>query len=195
MSFVNFAEREINCKVVYYGPARAGKSTSLHHIFDQTSPDKRSKMTTLASETDQVLFFDLSMPALGEIRGFGLRLHLFTVPGQAQFEASRKLVLKGVDGVVFVADSRMERMEANRASMANLRTDLVAQGFDPGEIPLVMQYNKRDVPDLASLDELRRLHGYGPVPEFETIATTGHGVVATLDAIAGLVLQRLTKAG
>ena len=155
MSFINYASREINCKVVYYGPGLCGKTTNLQFIYAKTNPDLKGKMISLATETERTLFFDFLPLALGQIRGFKTRFHLYTVPGQVFYDASRKLILKGVDGVVFVADSQMERMEANIESLDNLRVNLGEQGYDLAKVPYVIQYNKRDLPNAASIADLQ----------------------------------------
>ena len=195
MSFINYSSREINCKIVYYGPGLCGKTTNLQHIYTKTNPEAKGKMISLATETERTLFFDFLPLSLGEIRGFKTRFHLYTVPGQVFYDASRKLILKGVDGVVFVADSQLERMEANLESMENLRTNLAEQGYDLDKIPFVVQYNKRDLPNAASMEELRRLLNPRQVPDFEAAATNGMGVFDTLKAIAKLVLVELKKGG
>ncbi|MEZ4334027.1 MAG: ADP-ribosylation factor-like protein [Myxococcota bacterium] len=195
MSFINYSSREINCKIVYYGPGLCGKTTNLQHIYQKTNPDVKGKMISLATETERTLFFDFLPLALGEIRGFKTRFHLYTVPGQVFYDASRKLILKGVDGVVFVADSQIERMEANIESLDNLKVNLREQGYDLAKIPYVIQYNKRDVPNAAPLEELRRLLNAQGAPEFEACATTGQGVFETLKAVAKLVLNDLKKMG
>lgn len=195
MSFINYSSREINCKIVYYGPGLCGKTTNLQHIYQKTNPDVKGKMISLATETERTLFFDFLPLALGEIRGFKTRFHLYTVPGQVFYDASRKLILKGVDGVVFVADSQIERMEANIESLDNLKVNLREQGYDLARIPYVIQYNKRDVPNAAPLAELRRLLNPGGAPEFEACATTGQGVFETLKAVAKGVLNDLKKMG
>jgi len=189
MSFINYSSREINCKIVYYGPGLCGKTTNLQHIYQKTNPDVKGKMISLATETERTLFFDFLPLALGEIRGFKTRFHLYTVPGQVFYDASRKLILKGVDGVVFVADSQIERVEANLESVENLRTNLAEQGYDLDKLPYVVQYNKRDLPNAASVAELRRLLNPRTVPEFEATATNGVGVFDTLKSVAKLVLQ------
>ena len=193
MSFINYSSREINCKIVYYGPGLCGKTTNLQYIYAKTNPDAKGKMISLATETERTLFFDFLPLSLGEIRGFKTRFHLYTVPGQVFYDASRKLILKGVDGVVFVADSQLERMEANLESMANLRVNLAEQGYDLKQIPYVVQYNKRDLPNAAAVEELSGLINTDRVPEFQAIAATGWGVFDTLKAIAKLVLQELKK--
>jgi mutual gliding-motility protein MglA len=195
MSFINYSSREINCKIVYYGPGLCGKTTNLQYIYNKTNPEAKGKMISLATETERTLFFDFLPLSLGEIRGFKTRFHLYTVPGQVFYDASRKLILKGVDGVVFVGDSQIERMEANLESMENLRTNLAEQGYDLDKIPFVIQYNKRDLPNAATMDELRRLLNPRQVPDFEASATQGNGVFDTLKAIAKLVLVELKKGG
>jgi len=193
MSFINYASREINCKIVYYGPGLCGKTTNLQYIFDKTAPEAKGKMISLATETERTLFFDFLPLALGEIRGFKTRFHLYTVPGQVFYDASRKLILKGVDGVVFVADSQEERMDANVESLDNLRTNLMEQGYELDRLPYVIQYNKRDLPNIVSLEDLRRELNPTGVPDFETCATNGDGVFETLKAVAKLVLIGLKK--
>jgi hypothetical protein len=193
MSFINYSSREINCKIVYYGPGLCGKTTNLQHIYSKTNPDLKGKMISLATETERTLFFDFLPLALGEIRGFKTRFHLYTVPGQVFYDASRKLILKGVDGVVFVADSQIERMEANVESLDNLRSNLGEQGYDIDKLTYVIQYNKRDLPNAAPLDEMRRLLNPGGVTEFEACAPVGKGVFETLKGVAKGVLSDLKK--
>jgi mutual gliding-motility protein MglA len=193
MSFINYLSREINCKIVYYGPGLCGKTTNLQYIYQKTNPDAKGKMISLATETERTLFFDFLPLALGEIRGFKTRFHLYTVPGQVFYDASRKLILKGVDGVVFVADSQIARMEANVESLENLRTNLAEQGYSLDKLPYVIQYNKRDMPGIAPVEELRALLNPTAVPEFEGVASTGVGVFDTLKSVAKLVLSALKK--
>ncbi len=193
MSFINYSSREINCKIVYYGPGLCGKTTNLQYVYAKTNPEAKGKMISLATETERTLFFDFLPLSLGEIRGFKTRFHLYTVPGQVFYDASRKLILKGVDGVVFVADSQIERMEANLESVENLRVNLGEQGYDLDRIPYVVQYNKRDLPNIATVEELRRLLNAGNVPEYQAVAPTGVGVFDTLKAVAKLVLTELKK--
>ncbi|MEM1417163.1 MAG: gliding-motility protein MglA [Myxococcota bacterium] len=195
MSFINYLSREINCKIVYYGPGLCGKTTNLQFIYNKTNPDAKGKMISLATETERTLFFDFLPLALGEIRGFKTRFHLYTVPGQVFYDASRKLILKGVDGVVFVADSQIARMEANIESMENLRTNLAEQGYSLDKLPYVIQYNKRDMPSIAPVEELRNLLNPNGVPDFEAVAKDGDGVFDTLKAIAKLVLTELKRGG
>jgi len=195
MSFINYSSREINCKIVYYGPGLCGKTTNLQYIYTKTNPDMKGKMISLATETERTLFFDFLPLALGQIRGFKTRFHLYTVPGQVFYDASRKLILKGVDGVVFVADSQVERMEANLESIDNLKTNLGDQGYDLTAVPLVIQYNKRDLPNAAALDEMRRLLNPRGNPDFEAAAPAGRGVFETLKSIAREVLNDLKQMG
>ncbi len=193
MSFINYASREINCKIVYYGPGLCGKTTNLQFVYQKTAPDAKGKMISLATETERTLFFDFLPLSLGEIRGFKTRFHLYTVPGQVFYDASRKLILKGVDGVIFVADSQEERIEANIESLENLRLNLSEQGYDLDKLPYIIQYNKRDVPGALPVEELRRELNPTNVPEFEACATTGEGVFETLKAVAKLILIDLKK--
>jgi signal recognition particle receptor subunit beta len=195
MSFINYSSREINCKLVYYGPGLCGKTTNLHYIYAKTSPDAKGKMISLATETERTLFFDFLPLSLGEIRGFKTRFHLYTVPGQVFYDASRKLILKGVDGVVFVADSQEERFEANVESLENLKANLREQGYDYDKIPIVIQYNKRDLPNAAPLEEMRQLLNPMKVPDFEATAHSGGGVFETLKAVARGVLNDLKRLG
>ncbi|HVE78984.1 MAG TPA: GTPase domain-containing protein [Gemmatimonadaceae bacterium] len=155
MSMINYASREINCKIVYYGPGLGGKTTNLEHIYGKVQPDTRGKLISLATETERTLFFDFLPVDLGTIRGFKTRFHLYTVPGQVYYNASRKLILKGVDGIVFVADSQIERMEANQEAMQNLYDNMAEYGYDLTKMPFVMQYNKRDLPNAAPVRELQ----------------------------------------
>jgi signal recognition particle receptor subunit beta len=193
MSFINYSSREINCKIVYYGPGLCGKTTNLQYIYSKTNPDLKGKMISLATETERTLFFDFLPLALGQIRGFKTRFHLYTVPGQVFYDASRKLILKGVDGVVFVADSQVERMEANVESLDNLRLNLAEQGYELAKMPYVVQYNKRDLPNAAPLEEMRGLLNPQGVPDFEACATVGRGVFETLKAVARGVLRDLKQ--
>jgi mutual gliding-motility protein MglA len=195
MSFINLMAREINCKIVYYGPVLCGKTTNLQYIYERTNPDAKGKMISLATETDRTLFFDFLPLALGEIRGFKTRFYLYTVPGQVFYDASRKLILKGVDGVCFVADSQMERMEANIESLDNLRINLEEQGYDLDKLPYVVQYNKRDLPNAVPSEELSKALNPTKVPEFDAVAPTGVGVFDTLKALAKQVLTELRKGG
>jgi signal recognition particle receptor subunit beta len=193
MTFINYASREINCKIVYYGPGLCGKTTNLQYIFDSTAPQARGKLISLATETDRTLFFDFMPLELGTVRGFKTRFHLYTVPGQVFYDASRKLILKGVDGVVFVADSQEERMDANVESLYNLEENLRAQGYDPDKIPYVLQLNKRDLPNVLPVDEITAELRRNGEPVIEAVASTGGGVFDTLKAVAKQVLTELRK--
>jgi signal recognition particle receptor subunit beta len=155
MSMINYASREINCKIVYYGPGLGGKTTNLEHVYGKVQPDTRGKLISLATETERTLFFDFLPVDLGTIGGFKTRFHLYTVPGQVYYNASRKLILKGVDGIVFVGDSQVERMEANQEAMQNLYDNMAEYGYDLTTMPFVIQYNKRDLPNAASIRELQ----------------------------------------
>ncbi len=193
MSFINYSSREINCKIVYYGPGLGGKTTNLQYIYDKMSPDTKGKLISLATETERTLFFDFLPLALGDIRGFKTRFQLYTVPGQVFYDASRKLILRGVDGVVFVADSQIERMDANIESLENLKLNLKENGYDFEKIPFVMQYNKRDLPNAAELQEMKTILNPKTSPDFEGVATKGIAVFETLKAIAKLVLVEMKR--
>jgi signal recognition particle receptor subunit beta len=193
MTFINYASREINCKIVYYGPGLCGKTTNLQHIYDSTAPQAKGKLISLATETDRTLFFDFMPLELGTVRGFKTRFHLYTVPGQVYYDASRKLILKGVDGVVFVADSQEERMDANIESLYNLEENLQTQGYNLMDIPYVLQLNKRDLPNVVPTDELAAELMRKGEPVFEATASQGVGVFDTLKAVAKQVLTELRK--
>jgi signal recognition particle receptor subunit beta len=193
MTFINYASREINCKIVYYGPGLCGKTTNLQYIFDSTAPQARGKLISLATETDRTLFFDFMPLELGTVRGFKTRFHLYTVPGQVFYDASRKLILKGVDGVVFVADSQEERMDANIESLYNLEENLQSQGYDLSKIPYVLQLNKRDLNNIVTVDDLAAELQRKGEPVIEAVASTGQGVFDTLKAVAKQVLTELRK--
>lgn len=191
MTYTNHLAKELNCKIVYYGPGLCGKTTNLEHIFEVSSPERKGKMISLATETERTLFFDFLPLDLGSIRGFKVRFHLYTVPGQVFYDASRKLVLRGADGIVFVADSQASRAEANVESFENLQVNLQQSGVDLATTPHVIQYNKRDLPDVMTLEEMRRdLNPYG-APEFEAAAVDGTGVFDTLKGLSRLVLKRV----
>ena len=193
MSYVNHLSKEINAKVVYYGPGLCGKTTNLQHIFGRTRPDSKGKLITLATETERTLFFDFLPIDLGSVRGFKVRLHLYTVPGQVFYDASRKLVLRGADGIVFVADSQSSRIEANTESVENLGINLAEMGSPPlDKLPYVVQYNKRDLIGVDSIETLRDALNPLGAPEFESSAATGAGVFETLKGISKLVLKRLS---
>lgn len=193
MTFINYASREINCKIVYYGPGLCGKTTNLQYIFDSTAPQAKGKLISLATETDRTLFFDFMPLELGSVRGFKTRFHLYTVPGQVFYDASRKLILKGVDGVVFVADSQEERMDANIESMYNLEENLQSQGYELASLPYVLQLNKRDLPNILTVADLTGELQRKGEPVLEAIASTGEGVFDTLKAVAKQVLTELRK--
>jgi len=193
VTFINYVAREINCKLVYYGPGLGGKTTNLQYIYGITTPENRGKMISLATETERTLFFDFLPLDLGQIRDYRTRFHLYTVPGQVFYDASRKLILKGVDGIVFVADSQEERMDANLESLSNLRQNLVEQGFDIMRIPYALQLNKRDLPSALPADELIKELQIKGEPVFDAVALNGEGVLETLRAVARQVLIELRK--
>jgi signal recognition particle receptor subunit beta len=193
MTFINYASREINCKIVYYGPGLCGKTTNLQYIYDTTAPTAKGKLISLATETDRTLFFDFMPLELGTVRGFKTRFHLYTVPGQVFYDASRKLILKGVDGVVFVADSQDERMDANIESLYNLEENLQANGYDLNKIPYVLQLNKRDLPNVIPADEMLGELRRNGEPVHEAIASKGNGVFDTLKSVAKQVLTELRR--
>jgi len=193
--FINFPAREINCKLVYYGPGLGGKTANLQWIYDHTGTGQKGKMISLATETDRTLFFDFLPLDLGTIRGFKARLHLYTVPGQVFYEASRKLILKGADGVVFVADSQEERLDANLETLENLREHLGEHNLDFTTIPYVLQLNKRDLPNILPADQLSQQLQVKGEPVVEAIAVSGKGVFETLREVAKLVLAELKKGG
>jgi hypothetical protein len=193
MSFINYASREINVKLVYYGPGLCGKTTNLQYVYEKTNPNAKGKLISLATETDRTLFFDFLPLDLGTVRGFKTRFHLYTVPGQVFYDASRKLILKGVDGVIFVADSQEARMDANVESIENLQRNLQEHGFDLTTIPYVLQLNKRDLPTAVSLEEMVRVLRLKNEPYFESVALKGIGVFDTLKACAKQVLLELSR--
>lgn len=191
MSFINFQSKEINCKIVYYGPGLGGKTTNIQYIFQKTSGDNKGKMISLNTENERTLFFDFLPLDLGEIRGFKTRFHLYTVPGQVFYEASRKLVLRGVDGLVFVADSQVERLDANIESLNGLYKNLDEQGYSLDKIPLIFQWNKRDLPNIIQIQELEKRLNKKQLPSFEAIARDGVGVFECLKSISKSVLMNL----
>ena len=193
MSFINYSSREINCKIVYYGPGLCGKTTNLQYIYNKTAAETKGKLISLSTETDRTLFFDFLPLDLGSIRGFTTRFYLCTVPGQVFYDASRKLILKGVDGVIFVADSQEARMEANIESIRNLEANLREHGLDLRTIPYALQFNKRDLPGAMPVDELYRILNFKREPTFEAVAPQGIGVFDTLKAVAKLILIELRK--
>ncbi len=193
MSLVNYSTREITCKIVYYGPGRSGKTTNLQQVHSRVPDGRKGQLVSLATETDRTLFFDYLPLDLGTISGFGTRLQLYTVPGQVYYNATRKLVLRGADGVVFVADSHKDMLEENIESLRNLQENLLEEGFDIREIPLVIQYNKRDLPEALPVEELEDVLNFRGVPSGVATAVTGEGVFDTLRSISGLVLQNLSR--
>ena len=193
MSFINYMAREINCKIVYYGPGLGGKTTNLQCIYERTNPQNKGQLISLATETDRTLFFDFLPLDLGTVRGFRTRFHLYTVPGQVFYDASRKLILKGVDGVVFVADSQEMRLDADLEALDNLKINLRDNGFDLMTMPYVLQLNKRDLPNAVAVEELKRVLTIKGEPVFEAVAPKGIGVFETLKAVAKQVLHDLSK--
>ena len=197
MSLVNFAAREITCKIVYYGPGRSGKTTNLQYIFGRVPEPRRGRMVSLATHGDRTLFFDFLPLDLGSISGFQTRFQLFTVPGQSYYNATRRLVLQGADGVVFVADSQARRFEENLESLQNLHENLLGQGVDVRQLPVVFQYNKQDLPSELVLDRpaLDDALNFRAVPSFGADALHGAGVFETLKGVSELVLRRLSAGG
>ena len=195
MSFINFAAREINCKIVYYGAGLGGKTTNLQFIYQKTAEQQKGKMISLATETERTLFFDFLPLDLGSVRGFKTRIHLYTVPGQVFYDASRKLILRGVDGIVFVADSQQERMDANVEALDNLMDNLKEHGYDFQKIPYVLQLNKRDLPNVLPVPTLAKELRRKNEPVIEAIAFQGQGVFDTLKEIARQVLVELKQGG
>ena len=195
MSLVNHATREIICKVVYYGPGRSGKTTNLQYTHGVVPQERKGQLVSLATETDRTLFFDFLPLDLGAISGFRTRLQLYTVPGQVYYNATRKLVLRGADGVVFVADSQPEQLSENLDSLRNLQENLLEQGMDIRRLPLVIQYNKQDLPGAMPCDELDDVLNFRGVPSFAAVAVSGKGVFDTLRAISELVLRSLSRHG
>ena len=193
MTFINYAAREINCKIVYYGPGLCGKTTNIQYIYERTSPAAKGKLISLATESDRTLFFDFMPLDLGTIQGFKTRFHLYTVPGQVFYDASRRLILKGVDGIVFVADSQESRFDANIESIENLKSNLRTYGYDIAAIPYVLQLNKRDLAGAVPADKLIEALRIRNEPVFEAVATTGAGVFETLKATARMVLLTLRQ--
>jgi mutual gliding-motility protein MglA len=195
VSFVNRMSKEINCKIVYYGPGLGGKTANLNYVHAATKPESRGKMISLETETERTLFFDFLPLDLGKIGEYKVRFHLYTVPGQVFYDASRKLILKGADGVVFVSDSQVARMEANIESLENLEQNLTSFNVTLAKMPHVVQYNKRDMPEVSSIAELRETLNLHKAPDFEAVAKTGTGVFETLKGLAKLVLNSVAKQG
>jgi mutual gliding-motility protein MglA len=193
VTFINYVAREINCKIVYYGPGLGGKTTNLQYVYQITNAENKGKLISLATETERTLFFDFLPIDFGQIRGFRTRFHLYTVPGQVFYDSSRKLILKGVDGVVFVADSQEERLDANLESISNLTENLKEQGFDINKIPYVLQLNKRDLPSAMAVEDLKQQLLVKGESVIEAVAPQGVGVLTTLKAVARQVLVELRK--
>lgn len=193
MTFINYVAREINCKIVYYGPGLGGKTTNLQYVYQITGAENKGKLISLATETERTLFFDFLPIDLGQIQGFRTRFHLYTVPGQVFYDSSRKLILKGADGVVFVADSQEERLDANLESVSNLAENLMEHGFDIGNIPYVLQLNKRDLPSAMPVEDLKNQLLVKGEPVIEAVANKGEGVLSTLKSVARQVLIELRK--
>jgi signal recognition particle receptor subunit beta len=196
MSLVNFTTREITCKLVYYGPGRSGKTSNLQYIYQRVPQDRRGRMVSLATQTDRTLFFDFLPIELGAISGFKTRFQLYTVPGQVYYNATRKLVLQGADGVVFVADSQARQLDENIESMQNLHANLLEQGIDVRTLPAVVQYNKQDLPGdlILTPTELDDAVNFRNWPSFAADALKGRGVFETLRALSERVLRRLSDA-
>lgn len=191
MSFINYASKEINCKIVYFGPGLSGKTTNVQYIYEQTQEERRGKLVTLSTENERTLFFDFLPLAVGDIRGYKTRFHLYTIPGQTFYELSRQFILKGADGIVFVADSQAERMESNIEAYESLEKNLERQGYDIHSIPLVFQYNKRDMPGVVAVRELEATFNSMKKPHFEAVASQGVGVMETLQAVSQWIIREL----
>ena len=195
MSFINYSSKEINCKIVYYGPGLSGKTASLKYIYEASDPAIRGKLIAVDGEDDRTTFFDFLPLELGEINGFRTRFHLYTIPGQGLFESCRKFILKGVDGIIFVADSQRERLDANKKSLQKLEEHLEDYGYDIKTLPMVFMYNKRDIGGILSTEELKTGLNIYSRTEFETVATKGTGVFDALKAVSKLVLDELKSGG
>jgi len=191
VSFINYANKEINCKIIYFGPGLSGKTTNIQYIYEHTQADSRGKLVTLSTENERTLFFDFLPLSVGEVHGYKTRFHLYSIPGQTFYETSRQFILKGVDGIVFVVDSQLERMEADIESFESLEKGLERQGYDLGKLPLVFQYNKRDLQGVAPIQELEATFNPMRRPYFEAVANRGQGVMETLQAISQRVIQEL----
>ena len=193
MSFINTQEKEINCKIAYYGPVKGGKSTSLHHVYQKTAAGHKGKILSLSNEGDHPLFFDFLPLSVGKVNGYTIRFHLYTVPEQGVYESSRKVILKGLDGLIFVADSQIDRFEENRECWKELQTTLKNHDIVFESIPIALQYNKRDLPNILPVEELRHVLNQRNLPEFETVATVGVKVMECFQTVAKKVLLGLKK--
>jgi len=191
MSFVNSVSKEVNCKIVYVGTGLSGKTTNVQYIYENTQTERAGKLVSLSTENERTLFFDFLPLSIGEIRGYKTRFHLYTIPGQTFYEASRDFILKGVDGVVFVVDSEPSRMEANLEAWDQFQSALERQGYDMSRIPLVFQYNKRDIHNAASIEKLESTFNPAKRPHFEAVANRGDGVMETLESISQMVIDAL----
>ena len=191
MSLINYSSREINCKIVYYGPGLGGKTTNIQYVYDKLNPDTKGKLVSLATEMDRTLFFDFLPLELGTVKGFKTRFHLYTVPGQVYYNASRKLILRGVDGIVFVADSDEHRIDANLECLYNLHENLAEHNLKAEDLPIVMQWNKRDMPTALPVPELEAELNPNAYQSFEAVAIQGTGVFDTLKCVSKMVLHRL----
>ncbi len=191
MSFINYASKEINCKIIYYGAGLSGKTTNVQYIYERTQQSQKGKLVSLSTENERTLFFDFLPLAIDDVRGYKTRFHLYTIPGQTFYEVSRQFILKGVDGIVFVVDSQPERMEANIESFESLEKGLDRQGYDLHKLPLVFQYNKRDAQDAVSLRELEATFNPAKRPSFEAVASRGVGVMETLQSISQWIIRDL----
>jgi signal recognition particle receptor subunit beta len=191
MSFINYAAKEINCKIIYYGAGLCGKTTNVQYIYEHTQQERRGKLVNLSTENERTLFFDFLPLSVGEVSGYKTRFHLYTIPGQTFYEVSRQFIMKGVDGVVFVVDSQAERMEANVESFEALAKALDHQGYDINKLPVVLQYNKRDVPGAVSVAQLEATFNAMKRPAFEAVANRGDGVMETLQAISQWVIREI----
>lgn len=193
MPLLNHSKREINCKIVFYGPGLSGKTTNLQWIHSQIAPDKRSEMVSMATQTDRTLFFDMLPLDLGDVNGWKMRLSLYTVPGQVEYNASRKLILNGADAIVFVADSDIERVAENLESLRNLESNLQSINVSLTDVPFIIQYNKRDLAHTQSIEDMERDLNPLHVPAFETVASQGLNVFSTLRTASKLVLANISK--
>ncbi len=191
MSFINYSTKEVNCKIVYVGTGLCGKTTNVQYVYEQTAQDLRGKFFAGNSENERTLFFDFLPLGVGDVRGYKTRFHLYTIPGQTFYEISQQFILKGVDGVVFVVDSQAERMEANLESFEILNRNLERQGYDPNKLPIIFQYNKRDLPTALPLKELEQTFNPSRKPSFEAVASRGEGVMETLQSITQWVIREL----